>query len=1248
MFWRRLRTGLPLRLRLALLPGCWLLACLAVGPPVAIQAGESASEESWAELSADKDRLAREFAHFVKAGKLDEAVAAAEKWLAAARLLLAAKPGGADGEKALQQARREIGTLLEWLALEQSRRGDWPAALRRQRELAELWEQVHGKADYRAADARREVEYLQRLQGFAPDDARQLATADRLDTQAWEIETRGKPRDALSLAEEALKIRSRLLGENDARTALSLTLSGRLQDDLGNYAAAEPLYRRAVAISRKVLGENHPDFAQSLSNLGTVYSAQGAYARAEPLYREALEIVKRVLGEDHPAYAAGLNNLALLYKVQGAYAQAEPLYHQVLEIYRRVYGENHPAYAVALCNLANLLMAREDYAQAEPLLQQAIAVRKKVLPENHPDCAVTLNDLASLYDAQADYALAEPLYQQALTIRRKALGDGHPDVVSTLNNLAGLYLARGDYARAVPLLQQAEDSTKKTFGENHFRYALSLNNLAFLYRSRGDYARAMPLCRQALEIEQKALGDSHPAYAATLNNLANIYQALGDYAQAEKLLRQSLQIKRRDLGADRPGYALGLNNLAALYYDQGDYARAEPLYRQALEIHRRVFGENHPDYARNLNNLAAVYFAQGDWLRAEPLYEKAAEIRKRAFGESHPSYAVSLNNLGALYYARGDFLRAEPLLRQSLDIMRAQLAAAAIAQSQRQQLAMLEDVRFYLDSYLTLAVHGDRFAEGAYREALAWKGIVLRRQRLARAAAESPELRKTFDRLRQVAAQLTLEAWATPDPAKEAGWRTLVAKLSGQKERLEADLSAACADFVKANRQVTLEELQSALPPDVALVDFLEYDHVLPPDPKAGRKQTWERRLLAFVVAPGQAVKMVPLGPAQPVREAIKIWRRTFGMSPDGAAAGRLLRQRLWEPLQGKLQYARTLLVSPDGPLCQLPVGALPGKRPETYLLEERAIAVVPVPQLIPEIVRGRDRKRPPQNLLLLGNVDYDAQPAKGEPSAKTGARGPGRTLSEDLIHFDPLSGAQAEIAAIERLYRRQIGAQGITVLEQAQAGKQAFLAEARRHRCLHAATHGFFIEDNLPSLVASGPLEKGRFGEMLLRPELAGLYPGLLSGLALAGANWSDKAGTFLDPNADDGILTAEEIGAQNFDGMELVVLSACETGLGKAAGGEGLLSLQRAFQSAGARTVVASLWSVPDEETRSLMEAFYENQWQKQMGVLKALREAQLWVLSGGPSRSVARGDAQATLLPKRLSPQYWAAFVLSGDWR
>jgi CHAT domain-containing protein len=169
----------------------------------------------------------------------------------------------------------------------------------------------------------------------------------------------------------------------------------------------------------------------------------------------------------------------------------------------------------------------------------------------------------------------------------------------------------------------------------------------------------------------------------------------------------------------------------------------------------------------------------------------------------------------------------------------------------------------------------------------------------------------------------------------------------------------------------------------------------------------------------------------------------------------------------------------------------------------------------------------------------------------------------------------------------------------------------------------------------------------MLLRPGLAELHSGLLAGLALAGANRAEHAGTHHRAGPDDGILTAEEIGVENYDGVELVVLSACETGLGRAAGGEGLLGLQRAFHSAGARTVVASLWSVPDAETRLLMEAFYENLWRKRQGVLDALRSAQLTVLSGAADRSPA-ADHSAASPQSRRPPLYWAGFVLSGDWR
>jgi CHAT domain-containing protein len=257
-------------------------------------------------------------------------------------------------------------------------------------------------------------------------------------------------------------------------------------------------------------------------------------------------------------------------------------------------------------------------------------------------------------------------------------------------------------------------------------------------------------------------------------------------------------------------------------------------------------------------------------------------------------------------------------------------------------------------------------------------------------------------------------------------------------------------------------------------------------------------------------------------------------------------------------------------------------------------------------------------------------------------------------------------VALIEKLYHQDFGAKGIEVLQGERATKLAVLAQAGRCRYLHLATHGFFVQEKLPPPATQAQRGAERFGEMLAGLPSADLHAGLLCGLALAGANQAGKAGDSAAAGdlGDNGILTAEEIGTQNLDGVQLVMLSACETGLGKAAGGEGLLGLQRSFQAAGARSVVASLWQVPDEETKTLMGEFYTNLWQKKMSPLESLRQAQLAMLLNydvQAGRLRAPDFSQAGSLPTgtptrkpsahprgRLSPQYWAAFVLSGDWR
>ena len=881
-----------------------------------------------------------------------------------------------------------------------------------------------------------------------------------------------------------------------------------------------------------------------------------------------------------------------------------------------------------------------DYERAEPLYIQCIEIEKKVLGEEHPDYGTTINNLALLYESMGDYARAEPLLIQCKKIRQKVLGEEHPDYATSLNNLALLYDSMGDYARAEPLLIQCKKIRQKVLGEEHPDYATSLNNLALLYESMGDYERAEQLYIQCIEIEKKVLGEEHPGYGTTINNLALLYETMGDYERAEPLLIQCKKIRQKVLGEEHPDYATSLNNLALLYDSMGDYERAEPLYIQCIEIEKKVLGEEHPDYATTLNNLAYLYDSMGDFERAEPLYTKCIEIEKKLLGDEHPDYGTTLNNLAFLYQSMGDYERAEPLAADALKITLNHLRTTSLVLSERQQLAMSQMLRFRLDSYLSMAIgEGDSFRSKAARQVLIWKGATLARQRGMRLAAADPEIGEQFKQLQSLSRQLA--SLSRTAPATEPDdWKKQIRELTAAKEKVEAELSQRSATFRDALKTITPELIQASIPADAVLVDFLQYNHC---KPSLENKGEWvETPAILVVIARRQGEPLlIELGEKADLAEAIDQWRETFGMSPDGKRAGAAIRKQIWEPLLKHIGDAKTVLVSTDGVLGRLPITALPGKEPGTYLIEDHRIAMIPVPQLLPALVNAKGTKELSGELLLLGDVDYDADENQN-PKKKRKKKRPRSRADGIEQEFERLEGAAGEVAAIQVLYEDLFEAEDddVRALKRANASEAAFRENAANYRFLHIATHGFFAAPEIQNALGAEVLLRSNRGRLISSDsELNGLNPDLLSGLALAGANLEPV------PGKDDGILTAQEIAFLPLDGVETAVLSACETGLGEVAGGEGLIGIQRAFQIAGVRTTVASLWKVDDHATRVLMERFYRNLWEKEMGHLDALREAQLYILNNPDSvRSLGVDSGQTS---KRSSPKLWAAFQISGYW-
>ena len=1073
-------------------------------------------------------------------------------------------------------------------------------------------------------------------------------------------------------------------GEGRTDYATSLNTLGLLYQAKGDYAKAEPLYRSALEINKRALGESHPNCATILNNLGTLYQATGEYAKAEACVLSALEIDKRALGEGHPEYAQRLNNLAVLYEAMGQYAKAEPLFRQAVEIYQRALGENHPAYAGSLSNLAMLYLNMANYAKAESLLRRALEIKKNVLGEVHPEYAKSLDDLAELYQVMGDYADAEPLDRRAVEILKRALGENHPDYASSLVKLAVLYKTVGDYAKAEPLYRQAKEIQKRVLGENHTDYATSLNNLGSVYERSGDSASAERLYRGALEIYKRSLGERHPSCATVLSNLGALYQHIGDYKTAEPLMRDALEIRKRALGENHPDYAQSLNNLGLLYVQMRDYAHAEPLFLHAIEIIKRALGENHSNHATSLHNLAALYEYRCEYAKAEPLHRSALEIYKRALGENHPDYAHCLITLALCYSAQGRLAAAEQLLRQGLTILTRWTQAGLAAFGERQRIRLLTAQGYALYNYISIAPGAGMEVAEIYRHVLAWKGVVDARQDEDRVARDQPELTETLRMLEQARGRLAGLAFTAPSAGDRQAWLEQLNALRDRKENLESDLAGKSRAFrqIQETRRLGVADVAAALPPGTLLVDFLDYDHGSRPAAGKGPLE-WERRLVAFVLPRSGVPVFVPLGASRPIDEAVQAWRTALiaGTPEPMQKAAADLSRRVWEPLKPHLEGASEVLVAPDGALMYFPLAALPGRRPGTYLVEDLAIGYVSSTHRLVATLAAPNEGKPkstedaPCGLLAIGGIDYQGDPGPAVPADSAPA--PSVLLAgASRAAFGALAGTGPEVQSIGKLFDAAFPRQRALVLTGAaptEAGVKRQLARSPRY--LHLATHGFFESPARVAAMRAG-LKADEFGlsGAIVSDESASLAlaPLLHSGVALVGAarRFEDlrSEGKNAPTDHDDGILTAEEVQALDLRGTDLVVLSACETGLGKLEYGQGVQGLERAFQAAGARAVVASLWKVDDAATTVLMEQFYTNLWSKKMPKLEALRQAQLTVLNN-PALVTARRaelakqrgiDEKPNKLPDggrvappadratRSNPAHWAAFVLSGDVR
>ncbi len=1149
------------------------------------------------------------------------------------------------GEKVFGSEHPAVATILDNLGTLYDNKGELARAEPLYQRIIAIREKVFGKEHLKVAASLYKLAKLYKTQGnyaqAVPLLQRVLAIDEKiygkehaevgfvLNELAGVYYQLGDLVRAEPFYQRALLIREKIYGKEHSKVAPILNNLGGLYRKLGDFARAKSLYQRALVIVEKVYGKEHPIVATVMNNLALVYDNLGDYTHAEPLYQRALVIREKIYGKEHPSVATSLNNLGELYRKLGDYVRAEPLHQRALAIREKIYGKEHPDVAQSINNLALLYSNLGDYARAEPLYQRALAIAEKVYGKEHPLVATSLNNLASFYSDLGDYARAESVHQRALAIREKVYGKEHPLVALSLNNMAVFYEDLGDYARAESLHQRALAIRKKVYETEHPDIAQSLNNLAELYGELGDYARAEPLHQRALAIREKVYGKEHPSVATSWNNLAILYQQLGDYARAKTLYQRALVIYEKVYGKEHPSFANSLNNLAELYRKLGDYVHAELLYQRAFVIREKIYGKEHPSVATSLNNLAVLYDNLGDYTHAEPLHQRALAIREKVYGKEHPSVALSLNNLATLYLYLGNLARAETLLQRALSI--------AIKSNQPELLRIVQYNLSHLlakQDNLNAAIF---FAQQAVNILQSLRGNVSKmdkklqksflkdRAHVYRHLVELLLEQNRLPEAQQVLAMLKEEEYfsfvrggartdvgMTPldDSAFDAPWAQRYQEISQQLAALGHELGQLRqkaklgltyaeesrrqqlrADMTVANQALHayIEELTTTLAQDdprrALMLGARNLDKLKPLQGTLRQLGegvvlvhylVTENKLHILLTTPDIQLAREALVGEKELNQTVFDFRHKLQRGSKKALRGRVSLR--WKPKKDTLDDAKTLY---DWIIKPIEADLKQAKATTLMLSLDGTLRYVPIAALFD------GKKFIAERYATVIYTEAARSNLKDYPQDEWTLAGLG--LSEAVPGFNPLPAVVSELNGIVRQGEEDTEGvlEGVVYLNQQFDAKIMLDVLDEGYPVLHIASHFVF-------------------------------EPGT-------------QYSSYLLLGNGDKLTLAQIREAYDFNSLDLLTLSACNTAMGARANGIEVEGFGVLAQRLGAKGVLATLWKVADTSTGLFMQQMYQLRAAQLVSKAKALQQIQQSFIQG----------------KKYAHPYYWAPFILMGNW-
>ncbi len=935
--------------------------------------------------------------------------------------------------------------------------------------------------------------------------------------------------------------------------------------------------------------------------------------------------------------------------------EAETAARDLLAKAEGAHGKDSVEAAQALDALVHVLLSVKQASLDElrSTAERAVAIKEARLGRKNLEFAASLNNLGRAHLFIGNHEESRDAFQEVAITREALLGGSHVDVGKAWNNVAVSLVRLGELAAARPIYERVIAIFEKAGVRDYPELTSVRNNLALLLKQVGELQAARALLEQVVKSQLSAEKTETPDLAARLGNLGDICRAMNDLPAARRYWERVVAIWSKDPGEDSSAYAVAVANLGKVMLQSGQVPEGRKLIERGVALFEKL-GQMETKGAPALLTFEADALALGgEMTAARDDYARALRTTRAFYGESHPYVAEQALDLAGHLYRMRDAAAALEQALISERITREHLRQAFPILSEREAIHYELARKRGADMALTILSEdlGARVApDGVVRT---WDALVRSRamvlgemsSRLRGAAGvTSAQGQTAVDRLATARNRVSRLLVRGPSPGQnqEVYQQEIKARVE-EREKAERELAQTSDSYrrLRAAGAAGLDDVIRALGSDTALVAYSRFSRISPV-PGGPAVDSYAAMTLD---AGSRQPRLVPLGPAAPIDAAIGRWRQEAGTSPGldtqgreraCASAGDALRALIWDPVWSTLHNPRRVIVVPDGALNLVSLGSLAG-RDGRYLVESGPT--------IHYMAAEKDMVRPPRppaaggELLIVGGPDFDAaRVASGQPAVQQEERKPplvsslrsprGACAAFASLIFDPLPQARAEADQIASLWARSGPVRKLTGPA---ASEAAFKAAAPGASALHVSTHAFFMAPRCDAAAAP---------ETPAAPEADFEYRGepaggtlLFSGLALAGANRREDQAA--GEAAEDGILTAEEIAALDLSRVEWVVLSACETGVGKVLSGDGVLGLRRAFETSTSGSLIMSLWKVEDDATRVWMEKLYRSR----LGGLTAADSVQ---------------QASLDTLKERRShglsdhPFFWGGFVASGDWR